>query len=97
MNGLMNGSRALRFAALAAAMAVGATVILAGCASQPPKQEETKLVWPPPPEIARIKFMRSIVSEKDLDADTMKALDAAIAAFKSQWSSRKPEKALAGV
>jgi F-type H+/Na+-transporting ATPase subunit alpha len=54
-------------------------------------------------EKAFLTFMRDqkpeirnkIKETKDLDADTMKALDAAIAAFKTQWSGRKPAKELA--
>lgn len=43
---------------------------LAGCASAPPPVEEKKMVWPAPPETARIRFERSIVSKDDLNADT---------------------------
>ena len=56
-------------------------------------------------EKAYLTFMRDqkpeirkkIAETKDLDADTMKALDAAIAEFKTQWSGRKPAKELARV
>ncbi len=56
-------------------------------------------------EKAYLTFMRDqkpeirkkIAETKDLDAETMKALDAAIAAFKTQWSARKPAKELAKV
>ncbi len=44
--------------------------ILAGCATAPPPPKETKMVWPPPPLPARIQFVRTITSEKDLNADT---------------------------
>lgn len=53
-----------------AAIAVASTVLLGGCASEPPKQQEVKLVWPPPPLQPRIKFVRSIVSEESLGRDT---------------------------
>ncbi len=56
-------------------------------------------------EKAYLTFMRDqkpeirkkIAETKDLDAETMKALDAAIAEFKTQWSGRKPAKELARV
>ena len=44
--------------------------VLAGCASAPPPAKETKMVWPPPPLQARIQFVRTITSEKDLTSDT---------------------------
>jgi F-type H+-transporting ATPase subunit alpha len=43
------------------------------------------------------EIRKKIADTKDLDAETMKALNAAIAAFQSQWSARKPEKELAKV
>ncbi len=43
--------------------------LVAGCATGP-AQEEPRLVWPPPPETARIEFLRSIVSEEDIRKDT---------------------------
>ncbi|HSB78325.1 MAG TPA: SMP-30/gluconolactonase/LRE family protein [Candidatus Methylomirabilis sp.] len=48
---------------------LAAVVALAGCATAP-KQEAVRLVWPPPPEKARIEFVRSIVSDEDLGKDT---------------------------
>src|SRR5262249_12303582 len=60
------GSSVLLVAGLVAAL----MLILAGCATAPPPVEETKLVWPPPPLAPRIKFVRSIVSDADLKADT---------------------------
>jgi DNA-binding beta-propeller fold protein YncE len=48
---------------------VVATLVLAGCATAP-KQEEVRLVWPSAPLTTRIQFIRSIVSEEDLDRDT---------------------------
>ena len=38
-------------------------MLLGGCATAP-KQEEVRLVWPPPPLTPRIEFVRSVVSEK---------------------------------
>jgi DNA-binding beta-propeller fold protein YncE len=43
---------------------------MAGCATQQPKVEETKLSWPPPPDTARIQFVRTIYSDQDLTTDT---------------------------
>jgi F-type H+/Na+-transporting ATPase subunit alpha len=43
------------------------------------------------------EIRKKIVDTKDLDADTMKALDAAIAQFKTQFGSRAKEPALAKV
>jgi DNA-binding beta-propeller fold protein YncE len=59
------GTRAFAAATLALAM-----TLVAGCASPPPKPEEPKLVWPPPPLPSRIEFVRSITSEADLKTDT---------------------------
>ncbi len=50
------------------ALLVGALAI-AGCATAP-KEEVARPVWPPPPLEARIKFVRSIVSDEDLGRDT---------------------------
>ncbi len=44
-------------------------LVLAGCATAPPK-ETVRLVWPPPPLKPRIEFVRSIVSDEDLGRDT---------------------------
>lgn len=49
--------------------AAGLLVALAGCVTAPPP-EPTRLVWPPPPLPTRIEFVRSIVSDDDLDRDT---------------------------
>ena len=43
--------------------------IISGCATAPPP-EEIRPVWPAPPETARIEFIRSIASDKDLGNDT---------------------------
>lgn len=45
----------------------------------------------------RPEVRQKIADTKDLDADTMKALDAAIAQFKTQWTVKQPAKELAKV
>jgi DNA-binding beta-propeller fold protein YncE len=47
----------------------GVLTLLGGCATAP-KQEEVRLVWPPPPLKPRIEFVRSIVSDTNLGRDT---------------------------
>ncbi len=42
---------------------IGSLLVLTGCASTAKKQNEIKLSWPPPPQQARIKFVRSIYGE----------------------------------
>jgi DNA-binding beta-propeller fold protein YncE len=54
-------------------------MLAGGCASAPPAPEEPKLVWPAPPEPARIQFVRSITSKDDLKGDT--TFTAAMATF----------------
>lgn len=54
---------------LRAATAALLLLTLADCATPPPA-EETKLVWPPPPLPTRIRYVRSITSEKDLTSQT---------------------------
>jgi len=54
-----------------AAVAAGVFLLLAGCATRPPAPKP--LVWPAPPESARIKYVRSIYSEKDLEGETSAA------------------------
>lgn len=44
-------------------------LVLAGCATAP-KEEPVRLVWPPPPLKPRIEFVRSIISDQDLNRDT---------------------------
>jgi len=51
------------------ALCAAALLIVGGCATAP-KPVETKLVWPPPPGVARIQFVRSIASDEDLEHDT---------------------------
>jgi len=43
---------------------------MVGCATQQPKEEPVKLVWPAPPETKRIEFIRTIASDEDLKRDT---------------------------
>ena len=45
-------------------------LLLAGCATAPPRGQDVRLVWPPPPLPTRIEFVRSIVSDEDLGRDT---------------------------
>lgn len=44
-------------------------VLAAGCAAQKPV-EQPRLAWPPPPEKARIEFVRTVSSEDDVAHDT---------------------------
>lgn len=57
-------------AGLAGAAGLLAALLAGGCATAPPAPEEPKLVWPAPPEPARIQFVRSITSKDDLKSDT---------------------------
>lgn len=69
---MFNSKKHLRvFAApgLAAAIISALTLTLFGCAAPPPAVE-AKMVWPAPPLPTRIRFVRNIVSEQDLKADT---------------------------
>lgn len=45
-------------------------LLASGCASAPPEQQFERLVWPPPPEAARIEFVRTISSDQDLQTET---------------------------
>jgi len=56
-------------ARLCASMIVLAVLAMSGCASRPTAKFE-RPVWPPPPETARIQFVRSLFSEEDLGKDT---------------------------
>lgn len=47
----------------------GLLLATAGCATVQ-KKGPVRLVWPPPPQPARIEFVRSVVSEEDLNKDT---------------------------
>jgi DNA-binding beta-propeller fold protein YncE len=51
--------------AIAAVTVAGLVAVLAGCASAPPPKE-VHMVWPEPPEQARVEFVRSIVGDEDL-------------------------------
>jgi DNA-binding beta-propeller fold protein YncE len=52
-------------------VAVGVLLVaLGGCATAPKREEQARLVWPPPPLTARVEFVRSIVSDEDLGRDT---------------------------
>ena len=46
----------------------GVAVLAGGCATTP-APEAKRLVWPPPPQEARIEFVRSLFSEEDLGRD----------------------------
>jgi len=48
----------------------GALMLLSGCATGPQKNAEVHLVWPPPPQQARIEFVRTISSEDAVGHDT---------------------------
>ena len=65
---------ALRFGSTklgkAAAAVAALLLILSGCASAPLVEETKVMVWPPAPLPTRIRFVRNIVSEKDLKSDT---------------------------
>ncbi len=61
---LLGRHRATRIAGLIGILAI------AGCATAPRKAEEVGLVWPPPPLKPRIEFVRSIISDQDLNRDT---------------------------
>ena len=52
-------------------LATGAVVVLfSGCATSSKEPEFQRLVWPPPPQTARIEFVRSFISDQDLKHDT---------------------------
>ncbi len=50
-------------------LGLGVVLLAAGCAAQKP-EEQIRLVWPPPPQTARIEFVRSIASDADVGHDT---------------------------
>jgi DNA-binding beta-propeller fold protein YncE len=54
---------------LAGWLSAATLLLLAGCASAPQKAE-TRLLWPPPPQEARIEFIRSISNEDAVGRDT---------------------------
>lgn len=52
-----------------AAAALVSIALLTGCATQQ-KAPEMQLVWPPPPQAARIRFVKNIISDENLEQDT---------------------------
>lgn len=50
-------------------ISAGMLVMLASCATTPPV-EQVRPVWPAPPEVARIEFVRSLTSDEDMHKDT---------------------------
>src|SRR5574337_184816 len=61
---------ARRLARKARWLAIGPLLFaLAGCATVK-KEEPVRLVWPPPPLAPRIEFVRSVISDEDLNKDT---------------------------
>jgi len=64
---LQSPSGARRLArAVAGAAAATLVALLVGCASDAPVKEQPRLVWPEPPEVARIEFIRTLVDDGDL-------------------------------
>ncbi len=59
----------MMFFALPGGVLAAVLLLLAGCASAP-KKAEPRLVWPPPPQQARIEFIRSISNEDAVGHDT---------------------------
>ncbi|HET9579698.1 MAG TPA: SMP-30/gluconolactonase/LRE family protein, partial [Usitatibacter sp.] len=57
-------------ASIGAAMGAVLLAMASGCATAPAPQKETRMVWPPAPQEPRIKFVRTISSERDLTTDT---------------------------
>jgi len=55
---------------LLALVAAVVALFVGGCATEQKSQEAMQLVWPPPPQQPRIKFVRNIVSDEDLEKDT---------------------------
>ncbi len=47
-----------------------AVLLLAGCTTVPEEPEVPRIVWPEPPATARIEFVRTITSEKDINQET---------------------------
>jgi len=66
----MHYSNRQMVAAMGAALALAAVALTPGCGTAPVKTDDKKMVWPAPPLPARIKFVRNITSERDLNADT---------------------------
>jgi len=55
--------------AVAGATAATLVALLVGCASDGPVKEQPRPVWPEPPEVARIEFIRVLVDDGDLAKD----------------------------
>lgn len=55
--------------AVGAALAAGVVVLLSACGNAP-VAEQPRLVWPEPPETARVEFLRTITSDEDVGKDT---------------------------
>lgn len=64
--------RSPRPLALALALAAAASA-LAGCATAP-KAPATQLVWPDPPDLPRIRFVRAFQTEEDVGGGMMRSL-----------------------
>lgn len=45
-------------------------VMLSGCATAPEPTQQTKLVWPPPPQKPRIEFVRTIADESAVNRES---------------------------
>jgi DNA-binding beta-propeller fold protein YncE len=59
------------------ALAAGLLFALAGCGGSSELQKETGPVWPPPPDEARVKYVRTYASDEEFSSglsDVMKAL-----------------------
>ena len=68
MSDVLNAPRSWRFLSVVVALAV-AGGLLSGCAAPTKAPEEpTDLVWPAPPDQPRLKYVRSLSSEKNLKA-----------------------------
>ncbi len=55
---------------LASWIGLGLIALAAGCAAQKPEVKQPVVAWPPPPQQARIEFVRTISSEDDIAHDT---------------------------
>jgi sugar lactone lactonase YvrE len=49
---------------------LGLMALAAGCAAQKPVENQVRPAWPPPPQQARIEFVRTISTEDDVEHDT---------------------------
>ncbi len=64
----MNANKSF-YTKVASWIGLGLIALAAGCATQKPV-EAPRLAWPPPPEKARIEFVRTVSSEDDVMHDT---------------------------